>query len=224
MTRKQRYKKDMIGEQAATDFTIENIYTAFTTNIQRIYDEDIQKKGLDIIASAVTSTGEIRVITIDEKASLYWRHLHTFAQEVSFINNSDKVQKGWLLDFNSLSDYLLYIWIDETINGVKDIMYKEDILDATVSLVRKRDLWRYLKDNGIDSDRLYVYCNDMRDNNILKNWITPKNKTFKITIQDAEHEERAANILLDRDILSNDLSLFCMRWNKKVSTIITNRL
>ena len=198
---KIRRQKDEKDEKIVAEYLDNYFYPTFTTTITRNDDKETQIKGLDVTVEGKSGV----TYTIDEKAATHWagRNLQTFAHEINSVNTLGRVYDGWLLDFHSASDYLVEVWIDE-LNS--DYLRKpEDIKDCTVSLIKKSDLYDYLRIKGVSSKDLTDIGNYLRE-------IGQPNmsyKGFKITCQ-MNYQEKAANILIPRNTLINTISTYTL--------------
>lgn len=199
---KLRRQKDEKDEKIVAEYLDNYFYPTFTTTITRNDDKATQIKGLDVTVEGKSGV----TYTIDEKAATHWagRNLQTFAHEVSSINVNGAEYDGWLLHFNSKSDYLVEVWIDELKSDtLSDYM---DIKDATVTLIKKSDLWNYLRKKNIHSTRLKEIGEYLR----LCNLKYDMYNGFKVTHQ-TNYQEHAVNILISRDVLINAVSTYSVR-------------
>lgn len=200
-TRRTRDSKD---EKIVGEFLDNYFYPTFTTSITRNTDKATQIKGLDI----TVKNEEGYSYTIDEKASTRWagRHLSTFAHEISAVNISGVSYDGWLLDFDSCSDYLVEVWVDE-VNSTDGRLYEyNNISDATIVLIKKSDLWSYLKRKNVSSIELKEIADKLRTFQLPNYYYNG----FKIT-QEMIKQEHGVNILIPRDTLINTISKYAVR-------------
>lgn len=201
---KTRRTKDEKDEKIVAQYLDKYFYPNWTMTSTRCTDKEMQCEGLDI--TVVNSKGE--TITIDEKAATRWigRNLPTFSHEISSIDTAGREYDGWLLNFNSASDYLLEVWIDDA----KDTKLNDytDITDATIALVPKKNIWNYLRKNQISSRELKAVAEEMRTINKPYRYF----KNFKITVQ-TNCQEHSANILISRNTIVNLLSSYAVRIN-----------
>lgn len=199
------------GEHLVAAFLDKYFYPAWSTIVQRYgQDDPLQIAGRDITVLCGSTQ-----VHIDEKATVRWigKDLCTFAQEINSVNSVGEEYDGWLLDFNSASDYLLEIWIDAVNNEENELNDPEDITDATVVLIKKRDLWRFLKDSGVDSTELRKMASEMRRNE-------EKNRIyhgFKVVVNN-KIRERVANLLIPRRLLIDFISTYAVRIHDKQIT------
>ena len=199
-TRRQRDEQD---EKIVGQFLDTYFYPTWCSAIARNTDRLTQIQGLDV----TTLDGANAVYKIDEKAATRWagRRLNTFAFEISAVNIFGEVYKGWLLDDKSISDYLVIVWIDE-INS-ETLQGAANITDATVALIRKSDLWNFLNYKGLTKEYLFSMGDYLRQMGMNSH----KVNGFKITCQQPPIQERAANILIHRDTIINNISCYAMQ-------------
>lgn len=206
-----RRNKDEKDEIIVAKYLDTYFYPTWTISTTRNTDKDTQIGGLDI--TIVDNSG--KTITIDEKAATRWigRTLQTFSHEINSINVNGEEYDGWLLDFNSTSDYLLEVWIDDA----KDTSLNDytDITDITIALVPKTNIWSYLKKNHISSVKLKDIGNELRERKWYYTWYNG----FKITCQQNQ-QEHAANILIPRDTIINELSEYAVKIRNGKTTVL----
>lgn len=195
-----RRSKDEQDEKIVGQFLDTYFYPTFCTTITRNTDKDTQVKGLDVTVQGVDNV----TYKIDEKAATRWagRNLQTFAHEISSVNVNGRVYYGWLLNPDNINDYWVEVWIDG-LNSIDGNLHDyTNITDATVSLIRKSDFFEYMKKNNISAEYLFnigdwLRCNGMR---------SYKLNGFRITCQQPPIQERAANILIPRTTIINNIS------------------
>lgn len=208
---KERRTKDERDEKIVAKYLDTYFYPTFTVTTTRNTDKATQIAGLDV----TVTDSEGYNYTIDEKAATNWvgRNLQTFAHEVSSVNVSGITYDGWLLDFKSASDYLVEVWVDDA----KDTILTDytDITDTTIALIKKQDLWNYLKRKDISSIKLKELGEKMRNFNMPYEYYNG----FKVT-QQMNYQEHAVNILIPRDTLINTISQYAVRIKDgKVETL-----
>ena len=208
---KERRTKDERDEKIVAKYLDTYFYPTFTVTTTRNTDKATQIAGLDV----TVTDSEGYNYTIDEKAATNWvgRNLQTFAHEVSSVNVSGITYDGWLLDFKSASDYLVEVWVDDA----KDTILTDytDITDTTIALIKKQDLWNYLKRKNISSIKLKELGEKMRNFNMPYEYYNG----FKVT-QQMNYQEHAVNILIPRDTLINTISQYAVRIKDgKVETL-----
>jgi len=201
---KERRTRDNKDEKIVGEFLINYFYPTFTTTATRNEDKETQIQGLDVTATDETGY----TYTIDEKAATRWagRNLQTFAHEISSIDVTGREYDGWLLDFHSASDYLVEVWIDGVNTTDGRIYDYKNITDATVVLIKKKDLWDYLKRKNINSGSLRELGERLRNFNMYSDYYNG----FKVTVQQS-CQERAANILIPRDTLINTIGKYAVQ-------------
>lgn len=208
---KERRTKDERDEKIVAKYLDTYFYPTFTVTTTRNTDKATQIAGLDV----TVTDSEGYNYTIDEKAATNWvgRNLQTFAHEVSSVNVSGITYDGWLLDFKSASDYLVEVWVDDA----KDTILTDytDITDTTIALIKKQDLWNYLKRKNISSIKLKELGEKLRNFNMPYEYYNG----FKVT-QQMNYQEHAVNILIPRDTLINTISQYAVRIKDgKVETL-----
>ena len=208
---KERRTKDERDEKIVAKYLDTYFYPTFTVTTTRNTDKATQISGLDV----TVTDSEGYNYTIDEKAATHWvgRNLQTFAHEVSSVNVSGRTYDGWLLDFHSTSDYLVEVWVDDA----KDTTLTDytDITDITIALIKKQDLWDYLKHKNISSIKLKELGEKLRNFNMPYEYYNG----FKVT-QQMNYQEHAVNILIPRDTLINTISQYAVRIKDgKVETL-----
>ena len=208
---RERRTKDERDEKIVAKYLDTYFYPTFTVTTTRNTDKETQISGLDV----TVTDSEGYNYTIDEKAATHWvgRNLQTFAHEVSSVNVSGITYDGWLLDFNSTSDYLVEVWVDDA----KDTTLTDytDITDITIALIKKQDLWNYLKHKNISSIKLKELGEKLRNFNMSYEYYNG----FKVT-QQMNYQEHAVNILIPRYTLINTISQYAVRIKDgKVETL-----
>ena len=208
---RERRTKDERDEKIVAKYLDTYFYPTFTVTTTRNTDKETQISGLDV----TVTDSEGYNYTIDEKSATHWvgRNLQTFAHEVSSVNVSGITYDGWLLDFNSTSDYLVEVWVDDA----KDTTLTDytDITDITIALIKKQDLWNYLKHKNISSIKLKELGEKLRNFNMPYEYYNG----FKVT-QQMNYQEHAVNILIPRYTLINTISQYAVRIKDgKVETL-----
>ena len=145
-------------EKIMSDFLHEYFYKQLNPKtIERIIDKNRQIQGIDVILQI----GD-KIYTIDEKASIRYINLKTFALELSFIGKNGNVNTGWLLDENKINDYYLLVWINELKhNAIYNI---NSIKNVDVALVEKEKILNYLSTIGWNKEKLKIKNNNIRNN------------------------------------------------------------
>lgn len=199
-----RRSKDEKDEKIVGDFLDNYFYPTFTTTITRNTDKATQIAGLDV----TVTDSEGYNYTIDEKAATRWigRNLQTFAHEVSSINVAGKEYDGWLLDFKSASDYLVEVWVDDINSEDGKLNDYTNITDATIVLIKKHDLWNFLKTKNISSSGLKELGKKLRNFNMSYDYYNG----YKVTMQ-MNYQEHAVNILIPRSTLINNISRYAVK-------------
>jgi hypothetical protein len=219
-----RRNKDDKDEKLVGEWLDKYFYPTWTSTSTRNFDKELQIRGLDI---SVTSYEGIKY-TIDEKAATHWigKSLQTFAQELNSVNTKGELYTGWLFQTNSASEYLMEIWVD----GVDSIDNKlhegTDITDITITLVNKKDLLRYIAKRGGTASQLISFANDIRNYGFRHHtggscdydyW-----RDLKVVVQ-KEYQERAANILIPRSVLVNEIATKSWRIKNHKITLLRKK-
>lgn len=110
-------------------------------SIERCYDENMQKKGVDVIVE--TSQG--KKIYIDEKATLHYinKRIPTFAFE---IRNDTSGAQGWLYNPKYITNYYILAWPNATDDSIPNV----DAFTATeVMSIKRESVIKLLADHGL---------------------------------------------------------------------------
>ena len=99
---------------------------------------------------------------------------------------------------------MVEVWVDDA----KDTTLTDytDITDITIALIKKQDLWNYLKHKNISSIQLKELGEKLRNFNMSYEYYNG----FKVT-QQMNYQEHAVNILIPRDTLINTISRYAVR-------------
>lgn len=195
-----RRNLDVFGERMTSEFLKTYFYPLLGEDVIIDYNTDAQKqfKGLD-----VTIDADGKVYKIDEKGSFHYYGkpwLKTFSHEINAINLRNEVYRGWLLQGDSLSDYWLYVWVEESdVPDYKEMKSIANIKHATVALVSKKAIYELMHKNNITGAKLFETANYVRD----QGWKEFMYHGFKLTVLGEAFRERTANILIPKEILKN---------------------
>lgn len=211
---KTRRKKDEKDEKIVGEFLDTYFYPTFSTTITRNTDKETQIKGLDV----TVKDNQGSIFTIDEKAATRWigKSLQTFAQEISSVNVAGKTYDGWFISPTQINQYYVYVWVDEVSNVNNKLESSKDITKATVVMLDKQNLYNYMKKHNIKAVELKEVAEYLRTNCISSTTF----KGFKICMQ-VNQQEQAANILIPRSTLINELSDLAIEINTKDADKIT---
>ena len=182
-----------------SEFLDKNFYVK-TINFKRIYSKKEQVEGID-----VKFTLNNFYYLCDEKAAIRYinKPLNTFSMELSFIDKSNNIHDGWLLDENKVNNSFMFIWIDKATRNLLENV--EDILKLELVIVKKDSIINYLNSLGWTYKKLIRKTSLMRDNKYEKTG-NIKNDGCKFVISDFL-VEKPVNVLISRDIL-RDISDF----------------
>lgn len=209
----ERRCKDEKDEKIVGRFLDTHFYPTFTIDTTRNTDKDTQITGLDVTVSDANGYQ----YTIDEKAATHWagKNLQTFAHEVSSIDVAGKEYDGWLLDFNSSSEYLVEVWIDGLNSENGKLNDYTNITDCTIALIKKSDLWTWLKKKNISSTGLKELGEKLRNYNQPYEYYNG----LKVTLQ-MNYQEHAVNILIPRDSIINSISKYAVNIKNNKITVL----
>ena len=216
---------DQAVEREIAKYLDQHLYNAPTfESIERISDENAQKRGKDIVVSSVAL--KLDKVIIDEKSASHYvniTNLHTFVFELTFYRKDGNQQytiltDGWLTSPSMVTDYYLLVWpfakedqiIKYRFKG-KDYPYFkcEDITSLDYALVSRAKIKEYLKEQGFDDKWLGITMMTIRkhaavqDNPYFKERF--RNLVFSCSNQ---LNERPVNVLIEKDVLF-DLALIC---------------
>lgn len=160
----------------------------------RITDKKLQVKGVDTIFNL---NGKQYIC--DEKVAAHYinKNLQTFAFELSFINRSNDVQDGWIIDKNKLNNSYLLCWLDKAVSD--NPVSVDEIEKSEIVLVTRDSILNYLNNIHWDINKLKLkahsirYGKDTKLGNILENGV-------KFSFSE-KLVEKPINIILSREIL-----------------------
>lgn len=148
-------KRDLDEEKSniVNEFLDKNLYKKEFgfSKFLRITEKKKQVVGIDVVFNL---NGEEYVC--DEKAAVNEKYvnsnLKTFCMELSMKNQVGERQKGWFVNKNMVNDSYLIVWVDKA--KKKDFNSVDDIIEVEVVLFRKKDLYHYLQQNGMEMDAI----------------------------------------------------------------------
>lgn len=166
----QLRKSDEQAASVITKWLETHFYTKENgiTDYSYINDVTMQVKGIDTVF-CYNDGKVIREILCDEKAAVQYvnKFLQTFAFELSFIDRSNNIHDGWLLDETKTNNAFLLVWVDKTVSGVESVKQLTDhnqLKSVTAALVMKKDILNYLYSLGWTAERLRTKTERMRRN------------------------------------------------------------
>lgn len=213
-----RRNLDVKGERITSEFLTKYFYPLLGEKVSVNYttDKTEQVKGLDVTVEA-----DNKKYTIDEKSSFHYYGkdwLKTFSHEINSVNIKNELYNGWLLQTDTLSEYWLYVWVEQIdVNDYTEITSCDNLKHATVALVEKKAVYQLMKDNNINSRALISVVNDLREQGIGSRMY----QGFKLTVQQ-KFRERSANILIPKSILTK-IATCSMIYNNGNIEFIDNR-
>lgn len=146
--------------EVVNDFLDTKFYPIYTDCSERIDEKQYQIKGIDIKFDMNGTT-----YICDEKAAVKWmnKNLLTYAMELEFINRGGRLNDGWFVNNSQTNNSYCLIYTDR-VDAPYDSFTTEDIKDATVIVVKKYTIKKYLEDKGWTSENLKKKCKEIRDN------------------------------------------------------------
>ena len=146
--------------EVVNDFLDTKFYPIYTDCSERIDEKQYQIKGIDIKFDMNGTT-----YICDEKAAVKWmnKNLLTYAMELEFINRGGRLNDGWFVNNSQTNNSYCLIYTDR-VDAPYDTFTTEDIKDATVIVVKKYTIKKYLEDKGWTSENLKKKCKEIRDN------------------------------------------------------------
>lgn len=187
-------KSDENIENINNQYLDSKFYKSEVDSNIRITDKKLQVKGVDTIFNL----NEKQYIC-DEKVAAHYinKNLQTFAFELSFINRSNDVQDGWLIDKNKLNNSYLLCWLDKAVSD--NPVSVDEIQESEIVLVTRESILTYLNSIHWDNNKLKLkahsirYGKDTKFGNILENGV-------KFSFSE-KLVEKPINIILSREIL-----------------------
>lgn len=217
-------KLDMASEAQLADFMDAYFYkkseakrknTPDWVSYKRIYDETLQKQGVDVIAT--TARGRF---CIDEKAAIYYSNamIPTFAFELDSLqgDDNDVLTDGWFVNDDLKTQYYMLIWSNVKCKKVKDKdndksviwvradvqhILKHDFTILEAMLISKVRLRKALEDNfHLDKVRLLKYAHELRDPKDKTGNIIYLNNSVKVQFSD-QLKEQPVNAVVQKNFL-----------------------
>lgn len=163
---------------------------------RKYFEEEFKKKVKEIHGNNLDLSEYTYTRSIDSSKYVN-KSLNTFAMELSFIDRSNMLHEGWLLDTSKVNNSFLFVWIDRATQNILES--KEDIIELEYCLVKKEAILDYLSELGWSQEKLLQKSTFIRENkfenlgNITKNGckFSYSPKLF----------EKPVNILISRDKL-----------------------
>lgn len=188
------FENDLKGEQLIAEYLDLYFYPNCIIDFkERVVDFDLQYKGIDVLADFKGIE-----MKIDEKAALRYSRigeLKTFSMELSFLNTSNSVKKGWLVSKEKDTSHYLLCWLERNPNkNIKDLLL-EDIYIIEVMLINRIKLLKYIESTyDLTPKDLLDKAEEMRTNNEKLVKLNGKTRIFM-----SNHlSEKPVNLLIDR--------------------------
>lgn len=166
------------------------------SSVQRIYDVEQQKRGIDVIASKEKHTAYI-----DEKAQLYYinKRLPTFAFELGFSTESAR-HTGWLLNDELATTHYFLLWISAETSSLAQFS-KEKITSVEGIMIRKSDLRKYLDEHGLDYKTLSEVENKLHEKAVTGRHDSPIDGIYFYVSDKKKYSEAPVNLVIGKKIL-----------------------
>ena len=135
---------------------LDKMFYNLTDDFERVFDLDRQVKGIDTIFKIGDKT-----YLCDEKAAIRYvnKKLNTFSLELFFVDSSNKLTYGWLLDDKKINNSFLFIWIDKADNDI--LQSEKDIKEIEIALVCKNRIIDFLDNLGWNKEKLLKKCENI---------------------------------------------------------------
>lgn len=145
-------------EKIVEQFLMKYFYKKIYNNVESIFDQDRQVKGIDIIADE---------LIIDNKAQCSARYINnptnTFAVEIVTYNKQGDEMTGWFINNSLLTKYYAFVWIHEAKTNAQNCLNNyNDIEKIEVMIVDKQALHDEVNKYKTDED-LYELAVKIRD-------------------------------------------------------------
>jgi CRISPR/Cas system-associated exonuclease Cas4 (RecB family) len=187
------FHSDLNQEQILSKY-LDNIYKGKNIEFTRIFDLDMQHKGIDVIMVIQSDK-----YFIDEKAQLHYigKELPTFTFELSYLKNNS-IRKGWLFDKEKLTQYYFLITGIFLKKRISILSKPDDIKKVKITSVNRKKLIAYLKSIDLSEEKLLNYNNEIRNKNSFgKNTLSELNNKTEGLIYYSEHyTEKPINLQL----------------------------
>ena len=204
-----------VGEYLDTHLYCKPPFDSF----ERILDNGMQRKGVDIIVSS--NLLNVNKGRIDEKCTAHYvnKNIPTFAFEIGSFQNG-KWREGWLFNDDYQTEYYLLLWPqaqlqEEEKDKIAPRFDCKDITSITFYLVPRTAIIKYLEEHGINKARALKAEEYYRSNNAVKDSdehnrlkeITKQMGDFYFSLTDSPKNgglgERPFNVLLYRKVLKS---------------------
>lgn len=172
----------------------------------RCNDIELQKSGVDGYLT-IPFLGIYNALT-DEKAGAHYVNtpIKTYLMELSQITKAGKEVDGWFLSENNKTEYyiLMYLWaqVPQYEKEGKMVSEWQKIKEGNITLVeyylvKKSDIFDYLKNCGFDRERLKKAVDYLRNNPSIDRVNTPYGFKFVIS---RSFKECPVNICIERKV------------------------
>ena len=168
---------------------------------ERIFDKDLQNKGIDLILDQ----GD-KVLNVDEKAQIEYmddKNIPTMAFEISYIK--DRVSHfGWLFDPQKRTDLIFYVTDIKTRSGKGAFDRPEDILSCSIYCIELALLVAKLKSSGLDYDGCIAHFDSHQVDGV------DRLRRSKL-VRSYQKAESPLNLVIHHSTLQNILKEGCLK-------------
>lgn len=197
-----RRKSDMGAESEMAKFMDKYFYAPLLaegafSSIQRITNPDMQKSGIDVIA-----TYKGKEFFLDEKAQLYYinKDLPTFAFELEYLMDG-KPRTGWLLNEQLRTTHYLLLWPFATVEKAQQLT-ADRITEVSGLLITKKKLLQYLDSHGLNQLALRKMVVDVRKSRQYGKIDIHKSGVYLFASDPKDYSEAPINIVVRREELN----------------------
>lgn len=168
------------------------------TSAQRITDCEMQRKGVDVIASK-NSTQTF----IDEKAQLYYinKGLPTFAFELGFLIDGSETL-GWFLNDELFTDRYFLLWPNATTSFLRNLT-SDDFTFVSGLMIKKSRIRNYLEKIGLNKEHLINQLCQLRAGGIPGKHPSGYSGIYYYVSDPNQYTESPINLVIGKRILES---------------------
>lgn len=176
--------------------SLDRCYTKHGISVQRCFDEEHQRSGVDLYLSKDGYT-----YGVDEKAQLHYigQSLSTFALEIDLLKHGTPTS-GWLFDATKATEVYAFVFDIRLHGGLTKLIRPTQVCALEVFLVGKRRLQEKLGDAGLDRSTLTRLSVDLRRSGERRRPVQHPGTAIVIS---RHLEEQPSNLLVERNFLQD---------------------
>lgn len=165
-------------------------------SIERVHDNAMQKRGVDVVAKT-----DCKTYHIDEKAQLYYlnKALPTFAFELDYLSRGQR-RIGWLLNDELLTDYYFLIWPFAQEVDLR-LITKDDFTALDCLMLNKKKLLSFLEQCGLNKRYLQEQVKTLRKNECEGKQPTGIKGVYFYVSSSSKYSEAPINLVIAKNIL-----------------------